>query len=872
MAIYYTGILVGNQVNFTTGEATTVAADVKQYIINQSVTGGETGLAPSNKAVYDFGTGMSGYLYTNAGGLYQFSALSSGTDVAAINLTGRVSGQSFIDSITISGGAALDLSVANDAIVLSHTDTSSVADLTINSVAGSAVTGIAFTYDTFGHVLTATGTTAVIVRNQIQSGVTTTAPSEAAVHTLSGYLITNAGGVYQISSQSPSANVAQINLTGTVSGASFNDFVTVSGLSGVSVSVSNDVISLSHTDTSSVANLTVNAAAGSAITGIAFTYDTYGHVLTAAATSSVLVQDFIVSGVTTTAPSQNAVYGLSGYLNANAGGVYQISSQSPGTNVAQINLTGTVSGASFNDFIRISGVTGIDISVSNDIISVSHNDTSSVANASISANAGSAITGVSFTFDNFGHVLTATGTSAVIVRDQIVSGVTTTAPSENAVYGLSGMLRPLIDQALGRDLQSVTNSGSTTTNSISIGGDLLVSGNTTLGSDSSDSLTVKAGPVILEAATTASDALIFGLNDANKVSIYKSDPAVLRIEGGLIITGNLTVQGTTTTVESNVVLIGDNIITLNADFTGSVPSENAGVEIERGTQTNTALLWNEGTDRWTFSNDGSTYYNMPITSEYAMYDLTVAAGGANDAIIRITGSNGDVNDITISGSSGILVTDNSSNLIVVSHQDTSSAGNVVSTNTLGVVIQNFTGLVDTYGHVTGLGVQTTDLDVLYPRTGQVTLNYATTNGASTANDIVIGGLTVSGSAQAKSDHFVVYCSTTDATVTEMFLNGTNGRITLPTNSAASFKGQITAFDTTNQKAASWHYDCLIANKTGNSAIVGNAFVTKIGDDSGNVWEVYVDADNPNDSLKLQVKGQASATIKWTASVISTVVV
>ena len=642
MAIYYTGTLVGNQVNFTTGEATTVAADVKQYIINQLVTGGETGLAPSNKAVYDFGTGMSGYLYTNAGGLYQFSALSSGTDVAAINLTGRVSGQSFIDSITISGGAALDLSVSNDAIVLSHTDTSSVADITSSSAAGSAIAGITFTYDTFGHVLTSSTSSAVIVRNQIQSGVTTTAPSEGSVHTLSGYLITNAGGVYQISSQSP------------------------------------------------------------------------------------------------------------------------------GTNVAQINLTGTVSGASFNDFVRISGVTGIDISVSNDIISVSHNDTSSVANASISANAGSAITGVSFTFDNFGHVLTATGTSAVIVRDQIASGVTTTAPSEGSVHTLSGSLQSQINTANALTLQSVTNNGSTTTNSISIGGDLLVSGNTTLGSDSSDSLTVKAGPVILEAATSASDALIFGLNDANKVSIYKSDPTVLRIEGGLVITGNLTVQGTTTTVESNVVLIGDNIITLNADFTGSTPSENAGVEIERGTQTNTALLWNEGTDRWTFSNDGSSYFNIPVTSD-------------------------------------------------------------------------------------------------------LTLNATTTNGASTDNDIVIGGLTVSGSAQAKSAHLVVYCATTDATTTEMFLNGTNGRITLPTDSAASFKGQITAFELSTMKAASWHYDCLVANKNTNTAIVNYAHVTKIGDDSGDVWEVYVAADNANDSLKLQVKGQASATIKWTASVISTVV-
>jgi hypothetical protein len=78
-------------------------------------------------------------LYTNAGGLYQLSALSTGTDIAAINLTGRVSGVSFVDSVTISGGAGLDLSVSSDAIVLSHTDTSSVADLSVNAAAGLLV-------------------------------------------------------------------------------------------------------------------------------------------------------------------------------------------------------------------------------------------------------------------------------------------------------------------------------------------------------------------------------------------------------------------------------------------------------------------------------------------------------------------------------------------------------------------------------------------------------------------------------------------------------------------------------------------------------------------------------------------------------------
>jgi hypothetical protein len=105
----------------------------------------------------------------------------------------------------------------------------------------------------------------------------------------------------------------------------------------------------------------------------------------------------------------------------------------------------------------------------------------------------------------------------------------------------------------------------------------------------------------------------------------------------------------------------------------------------------------------------------------------------------------------------------------------------------------------------------------------------------------------------------------------MFLNGTSGRVTIANNSAASFKGTITAFDTTNAKAASWSYDCLVANKAGNTALVANAIVTKFASESNAPWEVFVDGDNTTDSLKLQVKGEAAATIKWTASVISAVV-
>ena len=66
----------------------------------------------------------------------------------------------------------------------------------------------------------------------------------------------------------------------------------------------------------------------------------------------------------------------------------------------------------------------------------------------------------------------------------------------------------------------------------------------------------------------------------------------------VVVSGNFTVNGTTTTVNSTTVSTGDNIIVLNSDVTGT-PSENSGIEVERGDSTNKQFLWNESTDRWT---------------------------------------------------------------------------------------------------------------------------------------------------------------------------------------------------------------------------------------------------------------------------------
>ncbi len=82
----------------------------------------------------------------------------------------------------------------------------------------------------------------------------------------------------------------------------------------------------------------------------------------------------------------------------------------------------------------------------------------------------------------------------------------------------------------------------------------------------------------------------------------------------LTLAGNLIVNGTTTTVNSTEVSIGDAVILLNSDETGT-PSQNAGFEVERGSSTNVSFFWNETNDAWdmgseTLQNviiDGGTY-------------------------------------------------------------------------------------------------------------------------------------------------------------------------------------------------------------------------------------------------------------------------
>jgi len=72
----------------------------------------------------------------------------------------------------------------------------------------------------------------------------------------------------------------------------------------------------------------------------------------------------------------------------------------------------------------------------------------------------------------------------------------------------------------------------------------------------------------------------------------------------LTITGNLTVSGNTTYVNTETIQLSDNIITLNANHTGPA-TQDAGLEVERGDDTNVVLQWNEANNYWEIASGGT---------------------------------------------------------------------------------------------------------------------------------------------------------------------------------------------------------------------------------------------------------------------------
>jgi hypothetical protein len=183
-----------------------------------------------------------------------------------------------------------------------------------------------------------------------------------------------------------------------------------------------------------------------------------------------------------------------------------------------------------------------------------------------------------------------------------------------------------------------------TARTISLGGDLSGSASFDGTSDITISATLDSGSAVDSLTGTANEievsasvgAITVGLPD--DVTIGND----LTVSNDLVVNGDLTVSGTTTTVNTETISLADNIITLNSNATGS-PTENAGIEIERGDSTNVALRWNETGDEWEATTDGSTYKTVLLSGDAASTDISDFTEASQDAVGDMVANTSTVN-------------------------------------------------------------------------------------------------------------------------------------------------------------------------------------------------------------------------------------
>lgn len=151
-------------------------------------------------------------------------------------------------------------------------------------------------------------------------------------------------------------------------------------------------------------------------------------------------------------------------------------------------------------------------------------------------------------------------------------------------------------------------------------------------STSSDGFLIKTGAYEVRLVSTASGTVSVR-NSANTADgdLVASD---------LHVKGDLTVDGVVKQVSTETIQLEDSIIVLNNNETGT-PSQNAGIEVERGTSVNVTLLWNETSDKWEIFDGINTYqivrkYSTTITGTGVATTFGVTHGlGTKDVQIQV---------------------------------------------------------------------------------------------------------------------------------------------------------------------------------------------------------------------------------------------
>ncbi len=160
---------------------------------------------------------------------------------------------------------------------------------------------------------------------------------------------------------------------------------------------------------------------------------------------------------------------------------------------------------------------------------------------------------------------------------------------------------------------------------------------TTIQPNSVELGTDTTGDYIAAIEGTPNEIQVSGAGEGAIVTIGLPDD--VSISGNLTVGGNLDVTGSINSVNTTEVNILDNKVVLNSNVTGT-PSADAGLKVERGDSPDVEVLWNETSDQWQLTNDGTNYHE--ITRKYKETLLTSATSytvthnlGTQDVVVQI---------------------------------------------------------------------------------------------------------------------------------------------------------------------------------------------------------------------------------------------
>ena len=248
----------------------------------------------------------------------------------------------------------------------------------------------------------------------------------------------------------------------------------------------------------------------------------------------------------------------------------------------------------------------------------------------------------------------------------------------------------------------------------------------------------------------------------------------LNASGNATITGNLTVNGTTTTIDSVTLTIEDPLLELAKNNSGgSANTFDQGLFMNRGSDANVSFFWDESEDEFAFAvtsgEDGTTAGNITIDN-YA--DIQ-----AKDATFNKMATQGiTIEDNEIAGSRSnddITITPAGTGSVLISKIDANS-GTIDNT-----VIGGTTAAAGTFTTTTAVNTQTTNIKANYGTAAIVLTDSTGAVAISTAVDINGGNFTFNEGSASVDARFE-----SNGDTHALFIDGSEDHVGIMTSSPA----------------------------------------------------------------------------------------